>query len=72
MAMTETQAILGIIGGCAMIILSVTAKQFYAARGIFGVTSSNRKILTWQGRLLFLVVGIVMFFFGASFFFFDR
>jgi hypothetical protein len=72
MALTQTQAIIGIVGGSVMIVLSLTAKQFYAARGVFGVTVSNRKIPTWQGRLLFLVVGIVMFAFGLSFFFYDH
>jgi hypothetical protein len=72
MAMTETQGVMGIVAGAVMIILAVVAKQFYAARGVFGVTVSNRKIPTWQGRLLFLVIGIVILVFGLSVFFSER
>jgi len=72
MAVTQTQAIIGIVGGSVMIVLSLIAKQFYAARGVFGVTGSNRKIATWQGRLLFLVVGITLLASGLSFFFYDH
>jgi hypothetical protein len=70
--MNETKAILAIIVGSAAIILGLTIKQFYAARGVLGVTMSNRQIATWKGRLLFVVVGTVMVLVGIKFFLFDQ
>ena len=51
--MNETKAILLITAGTVAIILGLTVKQFFAAKGVFGVTSSNRQIATWKGRVLF-------------------
>jgi hypothetical protein len=70
--MNETKAILAIVVGGAVIILGLTMKQFYAARGALGVTVSNRQITTWKGRLLFLIVGTVMVLVGIKFFLFDQ
>jgi hypothetical protein len=70
--MNEAKAILAIVGGIAMIVLGFTIKQFYAAKGMFGAALSNRKIATWQGRLLFLVIGVVMLLVGFKFFLFDQ
>lgn len=70
--MNETKAILAIIGGVAMIVAGFTIKQFYAARGMFGAALSDRKIATWQGRLLFLIIGVVMLLVGLKFFLFDQ
>jgi hypothetical protein len=72
MKSTETQAFLAIIAGCAAIVISFATKQFYAARGVFGVTVSSRKIPLWAGRLLFLTVGIGLLFAGVSFFLFNQ
>jgi hypothetical protein len=47
-------------------------KQFYAARGVLGVTVSNRQIATWKGRLLCLIVGAAMVLVGVKFFLFDQ
>jgi hypothetical protein len=70
--MNETKALLAIIGGIAMIIAGFTIKQFYAAKGMFGAALSDRKIATWQGRLLFLVIGVAMLLVGIKFFVFDQ
>jgi hypothetical protein len=69
--MTKTNATLAICSGIAMIILGFTIKQFYAGRGMYGGVS-DRKIAKWQGRLLFLTVGIVMLLVGLKFFLIDR
>ena len=66
--MNETKAILLIVAGSVAIILGLTVKQFYAARGVLGVTSSNRQIATWKGRAIFLVVGAFMLLIGIKFF----
>ena len=66
--MNDAKAILAIIGGVAMIVVGFTIKQFYAARGMFGAALSDRKIATWQGRLLFLIIGVVMLLVGLKFF----
>ena len=70
--MNETKAILAIIVGTAAIILGLTIKQFYAARGSLGVTVSDRQIATWKGRLLFMIVGSLMVLLGIKFFLFDQ
>lgn len=69
--MNETKAIFSIVGGIAMITVGLTIKQYYAARGIFGAALSDRKIATWQGRLLFLIIGIVMLLVGVTFLLLD-
>jgi hypothetical protein len=70
--MNETKAILLIAAGSVAIILGLTVKQFYAARGALGVTSSNRQIATWKGRAIFLVVGAFMLLIGIKFFLVGR
>jgi hypothetical protein len=70
--MNETKAILAIVVGSAVIILGLTMKQFFAARGTLGVTVSNRQIATWKGRLIFLIVGALMVLVGIKFFLFDQ
>jgi hypothetical protein len=39
---------------------------------MFGAALSDRKIATWQGRLLFLIIGVVMLLVGLKFFLFDQ
>jgi hypothetical protein len=68
----ETKAILAIVVGSVAIILGLTIKQFYAARGALGVTESTRQIATWKGRLLFFIVGAAMVLVGVKFFLFDQ
>jgi hypothetical protein len=68
----ETKAILAIVVGIVAIILGLTIKQFYAARGDLGVTVSDRQITTWKGRLLFFIIGAAMVLVGVKFFLFDR
>ena len=65
--MSETKAILEIIVGCAMIVCGLMIKQFYAAKGMYGAVLSDRRIATWKGRLLFLIIGVVMVLAGAHF-----
>ena len=66
--MNETRAILLITAGTVAIILGLTVKQFFAAKGVFGVTSSNRQIATWKGRVLFFIVGALLLLIGIKFF----
>jgi len=66
--MNETKAILLITAGTVAIILGLTVKQFFAAKGVFGVTSSNRQIATWKGRVLFFIVGALLLLIGIKFF----
>jgi hypothetical protein len=66
--MNETKAILLITAGTVAIILGLTVKQFFAAKGVFGVTSSNRQIATWKGRALFFIVGALLLLIGIKFF----
>ena len=54
--MTEAKAIIASVVGVAFIILAFTVKQFYYARGVFGVTS-GRPAPRLFGRVLFSVVG---------------
>jgi hypothetical protein len=70
--MSEAKAILAIVAGCVMIVLALCIKQFYAAKGILGVSLSNKQIPTWQGRLLFVVIGVVMVLVGIKFFVFEQ
>lgn len=70
--MKETKAVLAIVIGSVVIIVGLTVKQFYAAKGALGVTVSNRQIATWKGRLLVLIVGAAMVLVGVKFFLFDQ
>ena len=65
--MSETKAILAIVGGCAMIILAFCIKQFYAGKGIWSASLSNRQIPTWLGRVLFILIGSTALFIGIRF-----
>ena len=37
-----------------MIFFGFAIKQFYAAKGMYGAVSSDRKVARWKGRLLFV------------------
>jgi hypothetical protein len=70
--MSEAKAILALVAGCVMIVLALSIKQFYATKGILGVSLSNKQIPTWKGRLLFLAIGAAMLLVGIKFFLFDQ
>ena len=69
--MNSTKAIISITVGTVAIILGLTVKHFYAAKGAYGATS-GREIPRWQGRLLFVIIGAMFVLFGTSFFLFDQ
>jgi len=60
---TVGKAWLSIVIGIVMIVVGLTAKQFYEG-GLWSV--SNRPVPRWQGRALFLVVGGAFLAFGVS------
>jgi hypothetical protein len=60
----QGQAILGIVIGGILIIVSFFVKNFYEASGIPLPIVSDRKIPTWQGRLICWVVGGMMILIG--------
>jgi len=62
--MSETKAILAIVGGCVMIVLAFCIRQFYAGKGM---SLSSRPIPTWFGRLIFIFVGLFAIFIGIRF-----
>lgn len=70
--MNEAKAILAIVAGSVAIVFSLLVKQFYAARGVLGVTLSKRKVPRWQGRLLWLLVGISLLSVGVRFLLFGQ
>lgn len=70
--MNETKAILAIVFGCVMIIFAFFIKQFYAGRGIWSVSLSDRQIPAWLGRLLFIVVGLAALLVGVRFLLVNR
>jgi hypothetical protein len=63
----EGKAITAIIGGSALIIASLFFKDFYEAKGIPLPIVSDRRVPTWQGRLIFWVVGGMMILRGIMF-----
>jgi hypothetical protein len=67
--MDQGKAITAIIVGCILIIASFISKNFYGARGVPMAMVSDRRIPTWQGRLLFWVVGGTFILVGTMFFF---
>jgi hypothetical protein len=69
---STNKAVLAIVVGVTFIVLGLTMKQFYAAKGIYGGGSLGRPIARWQGRLLFLVIGIVFCSIGIAYFFTDH
>ena len=54
-----------------MIFFGFTIKQFYAANGMYGAVSSDRKVARWKGRLLFVAVGAGFLLIGFKYLFFD-
>ena len=58
--MKQGEAITALVAGSVLIIASFFIKNFYEARGIPLPIVSDRKVPTWQGRLLFWVVGGMM------------
>ena len=51
-------AIFAIIVGCIAIAVACFGKKFYAA-DVWGGSVGNKPIPKWQGRLIFLFVGIL-------------
>ena len=70
--MSTNKAVLAIVVGVTFIVLGLTLKQFYAAKGIYGAGSLGRPIARCQGRLLFPVIGIVFCSVGIAYFFTDH
>jgi hypothetical protein len=68
--MSEETAVAAILFGSIAIVLGITIKTFYAARGMFGAVLSDRQIARWKGRLFFIVVGIIMLLIGIQYFVF--
>jgi hypothetical protein len=66
--MDEEKAILLIVVGVALIGASFVIKNFYGANGIFAAMLSDKSIPTWQGRLIFWLVGGMMILGGLIFF----
>jgi hypothetical protein len=50
-------AIVGAIVGIVMIVLGLTIDKFYYATSLFG-DHAGKRAPTWQGRTMFLFVGI--------------
>jgi hypothetical protein len=69
---STNKAVLAIVMGTAFIVLGLTMKQFYAARGIYGAGKLGRPIARWKGRLLFLVIGIAFCLVGIAYFVTDH
>jgi len=65
----QGKAITAIIAGTILIIASFFFKNFYEARGIPLPIVSDLRVPTWQGRLIFWVVGGMMILGGLIFFF---
>ena len=61
-----------IVLGSVVIVGSFFIKNFYAGRGTFGASVSDRRIPTWVGRLLAVVVGSMMVLSGLSYFIFPH
>jgi hypothetical protein len=70
--MNADKAIMLIIVGGIFLVLGITINQFYAAKGILGVSLSDKPIATWKGRLIFLTVGSVFCALGIAYFFSDH
>jgi hypothetical protein len=68
----QGKAITAIIAGSILIVASFIGKNFYEARGMPMAAVSDRRIPTWQGRLIFRVVGGMMILGGLIFFFPNR
>jgi hypothetical protein len=68
----QGKAIAAIIAGSVLIVASFFFKNFYAGRGTLSAAVSDRRIPTWQGRLVFWVVGGMMILGGLIFLFPNR
>jgi hypothetical protein len=68
----QGEAIIAIIVGSSLVIASFFIKNFYEAGGIPLPIVSDRRIPTWQGRLVCWVVGGMMIFVGIMSFFPNR
>jgi len=69
----ETGAIktdLIILFGFAFIVFGCIIDKFYKARGLYGVSLSNKPMPTWLGRLMFLSLGTIFILFGFAHLFF--
>jgi hypothetical protein len=66
------EAIGAILVGSIVIVVSFFFKEFYEARGIPLPIVSDRRVPTWQGRLIFWVVGGMMILGGLISFFPNR
>ena len=65
--MTDTSAIIAICIGIVMILVGLLVKQFHQAKGTSGAVLSDRKVPRWQGRILFIGIGIVFLIVGIRF-----
>ena len=65
--MDKEECILLVIIGIAVVAVSFISKNFYASKGT--VTLSDQRVPTWQGRLVFWVVGGMMILGGLLFLF---
>lgn len=70
--MDRGEAIGAILVGSIVIVVSFFFKEFYEARGIPLPIVSDRRVPTWQGRLIFWVVGGMMILGGLISFFPNR
>jgi hypothetical protein len=66
------EAIGAILVGSIVIVVSFFFKEFYEAWGIPLPIVSDRRVPTWQGRLIFWVVGGMMILGGLISFFPNR
>ena len=64
LVITQNDAVVCILVGIGATLIGFFNKTFYAAKGLLGAPSSNKRIPTWQGRLIFLLVGGMFLFFG--------
>jgi hypothetical protein len=54
---TGNDAVVCILVGAVETAVGILNTTFYAAKGILGAPPSDKKLPTWAGRLIFLVVG---------------
>ena len=70
--MSTNMAVLLIAVGLAAIVLGLTVKQFYAAKGNIGSPGRGKPIARWKGQVLFVVIGIVFLALGIGHFFVEH
>jgi hypothetical protein len=68
--LNQDKAILAIIVGLGSIVVGLTVKQFYASNRYS--TQLGPLIARWQGRLLFVGIGIVFLSAGIGYFLSDH